>query len=153
MNPRLLVRVLGAIPVALIAVACSPGDPARAAGDVEAGTTAPLAFAGSTSQATAGDASAGKRALVIALGDYPDPNVNGYRRINSANDVPLIEAALRAQGFTAVRTLRREEGDRAGVLRALEELISASRSDDVVVVHYSGHGDQAPDDNGDEIDG
>jgi hypothetical protein len=111
--------------------------------------------AGELPQAQTFAQAAGKRALVIAIGDYPNPNVNGYRRINSANDVPLVQAALRAQGFAvpAIRTVTNAEADRAGILRALDQLVEASRPGDVVVVHYSGHGDQLTDDNGDEIDG
>ena len=45
------------------------------------------------------------------------------------------------------------DADRAGILAALDWLIEVSAADDVVVLHYSGHGDQLTDNDGDELDG
>jgi len=38
-----------------------------------------------------------KRALIIAIGDYPDSL--GWGKISSTNDVPLIKRALEGQDF------------------------------------------------------
>jgi len=149
----------------LFGLACTPQSDAEAPADrasaVEASANVQAAPSNSAARVAPGaqDEAAivepgnGKRALVIAIGDYPEPNVNGYRRINSANDVPLIESALRAQDFQAIRIVRNADADRAGILNAFEQLIASAQPNDVVVVHYSGHGDQLTDSSGDEIDG
>lgn len=94
-----------------------------------------------------------KLALIIAIGKYP--RASGYQKLSSANDVPLIRAALERQGFdsTGIRTLVDSQATRAGILQALDALVADARPGDVVVVHYSGHGHQMTDDNGDELDG
>jgi hypothetical protein len=94
-----------------------------------------------------------KLALIIAIAKYP--RASGYSKLHSNNDVPLIRAALVGQGFdsTAIRVLADSQATRAGILQALDSLIADSRPGDVVVVHYSGHGHQMTDDNGEEEDG
>ncbi len=94
-----------------------------------------------------------KLALIIAIARYP--RASGYSRLSSDNDVPLIRAALIRQGFdsAAIRVLADSQATRAGILRALDDLAAAARPGDVVVIHYSGHGHQITDDNGDELDG
>ncbi|MBK9693361.1 MAG: caspase family protein [Gemmatimonadetes bacterium] len=94
-----------------------------------------------------------KLALIIAIARYP--RASGYSRLSSDNDVPLIRAALLRQGFdsAAIRVLADTQATRAGILRALDDLAGAARPGDVVVIHYSGHGHQITDDNGDELDG
>jgi hypothetical protein len=95
-----------------------------------------------------------KRALIIAVGDY-DKDVTGWNEISSANDVPLIKGALLAQGFKqeSISILQDEEATAAGILSALDALENKVENGDVIVIHYSGHGQQITDDNGDEIDG
>ncbi len=94
-----------------------------------------------------------KLALIIAIARYP--RASGYTRLSSDNDVPLLRAALLRQGFdsSAMRVLADTQATRAGILQALDDLAAAARPGDVVVLHYSGHGHQITDDNGDELDG
>ena len=95
-----------------------------------------------------------KRALIIAVGDY-NYETTGWKPISSANDVPLIKGALKAQGFSEeqITTIKDEDATKAGILSALQNLLETTNTGDVVVIHYSGHGQQITDDNGDEIDG
>jgi hypothetical protein len=46
-----------------------------------------------------------------------------------------------------------QQATRDGILDALRKLVSESQPGDVVVIHYSGHGDRLTDDNADELDG
>lgn len=94
-----------------------------------------------------------KYGLIIAIGDYPTKT--GWSTISSVNDVPLIKQALLAQGFTEknISILSDAEATKVGIIKAIEELKSKIKAGDVVVIHYSGHGQQIFDDNGDEIDG
>ncbi|MEL6445952.1 MAG: caspase family protein [Bacteroidota bacterium] len=94
-----------------------------------------------------------KRALVVAVADYPD--ASGYSDLNADNDVPLIVQALAAQGFAEddLVVLQDAAATRDGILDALDALTAASAPGDVVVLHYSGHGVRISDDDGDELDG
>jgi hypothetical protein len=104
-----------------------------------------------------------KRALIIAIGEYAKKgefkhmNVEkGYwSNINSANDVPLIKGALNHHGFDNknIATLQDKKATKDGVLNAIDQLIQDAQRNDIVVFHYSGHGQQIFDDNLDEYDG
>jgi len=93
-----------------------------------------------------------KIALIIAVGDYPAST--GWSPISSANDVPLIQAALKHQGFKEehITTLLNAEATHDGIINALNTLSTQIEPGDIVVIHYSGHGQQIADDNGEEID-
>ncbi len=95
-----------------------------------------------------------KKALIIAIGDY-DFKTTHWAPISSANDVPIITSALIAQGFKMenISLLQDHEATKAGIQNVLVEFTSRIQSGDIVYVHYSGHGQQIQDDNGDEIDG
>ena len=99
------------------------------------------------------DAKGDKHALIIAVGDYQPET--GWKVISSKNDVPLIQGALVSQGFEEnhITVITDEQATKAGILNALDALLNTVNTGDVVVVHYSGHGQQITDDNGDEIDG
>lgn len=94
-----------------------------------------------------------KHALIIAIGDYPSKT--GWSAISSKSDVPLITNALLSQGFdeSNISTLIDAQATKKGILDALNALKSRIKKGDIVVVHYSGHGQQIFDDNGDEVDG
>jgi metacaspase-1 len=96
-----------------------------------------------------------KRALIIAIGEYPRPEVTGYRLLHSANDIPLIQGALERHGFrrTDIRLLQDSDAKRDGIFESLQTLRDQSRPGDYVVIHYSGHGHRLTDDSGDESDG
>ncbi|WP_338378610.1 caspase family protein [uncultured Flavobacterium sp.] len=97
--------------------------------------------------------SAEKYGLIIAIGDYPTKT--GWSSISSVNDVPLIKQALLSQGFPEknISVLIDAEATKEGIIKAIESLKSKLKAGDIVVIHYSGHGQQIFDDNGDEIDG
>ena len=94
-----------------------------------------------------------KKALIIAVGDYPDKS--GWNSISSLNDVPLIKDVLLQQKFLEkdIKVIQNKQANKAGIIAALRNLLDESKPNDVVVIHYSGHGQQIFDDNGDEADG
>lgn len=98
------------------------------------------------------NATAEKYGLIISVGDYPAKT--GWSTISSANDVPLIKTALLNQNFKAenITVLINAAATRQGILTAIETLKAKINPGDIVVIHYSGHGQQIFDDNGDEID-
>ena len=83
-----------------------------------------------------------KYALIIAVGNYPAKT--GWSSISSVNDVPLINNALLNQNFKAenITILKDEAATRAGILKAIDELQAKIQPGDIVVIHYSGHGQQ-----------
>ncbi len=95
---------------------------------------------------------ANKHALIIAIGDYPTKT--GWGTISSANDVTLIKQVLLEQDFMEenITILLNEQATYAGIIEALKRLQSKIVPGDIVVIHYSGHGQQIMDNNGEEID-
>ena len=92
-----------------------------------------------------------RRALLIGVSRYQNlPQLPGAR-----NDIALVQRVLQTKlGFapTDIRLLLDEDATRAGILQALYQLTEEARPQDFVYVHYSGHGSQAVDINGDERD-
>lgn len=93
-----------------------------------------------------------KYSLIIAVGDYP--NKTGWSSISSVNDVPLIKQSLLHQGFKEenITTVINEQATKKGILTAIYTVKAKLKKGDILVIHYSGHGQQIFDDNGDEID-
>ncbi len=99
-------------------------------------------------------ASAGKYALIIAIGNY-NQDLTGWYPISADHDVPLIQKTLIGMGFQEdnIIYLKDEQATKTGMMNAFNELLEKVSEGDEVVIHYSGHGHQIFDDNGDEIDG
>lgn len=100
------------------------------------------------------DAEPKKLALIVAVADYP--RRGGYPKLSSDNDIPLVRGAMVRHGFAEedISVLLDEQATRAGIFKAIEEhLLAAAEPGDVVFIHYSGHGHQITDQDGDEIDG
>lgn len=97
-----------------------------------------------------------KRALIVAIGNYPEPRKNKWPVINSVSDIPLIKNALiNNQQFSEnnIRVLVDSQATKQGIIDAMDKLYASANSGDVVVIHFSSHGQQLEDDNNDEIDG
>ena len=93
-----------------------------------------------------------KRALLIGINNYKAvPHLMG-----SLNDVAAIQQILITRwGFepSNIKTLTEQAATRAAILAALRELVHESGPNDTVFVHFSGHGSQVQDLDGDEDDG
>jgi len=95
-----------------------------------------------------------KHALLIGVGDYEAST--GWDKLSAVNDVELISNALINQGFLTnnIHTLLDKEVSKENVFQVIEnQLIAKVKEGDIVIFHYSGHGQQIQDDNGDELDG
>ncbi len=94
-----------------------------------------------------------KQALIIAIGNYPASS--GWPVISSNADQQLVRQALLRQGFadSKIQVLRDSMATKAGITAALEALVKRVQAGDIVVLHFSSHGEQVEDDNGDEADG
>ncbi len=94
-----------------------------------------------------------KYGLVIAVGDYPSEGL--WPDISSANDIPHVTSAFQVLGFSSdnITILTDKNATKEGILNAFHELAAKVGIGDIVFIHYSGHGQQIVDDDGDELDG
>jgi len=95
-----------------------------------------------------------KRALVITIGDYPNTK-DAWGDLHSANDAKLMEATLITAGFdkTNITHLQDKAATRKGIEKAFINFTSTCTQGDFIIIHFSGHGQQIEDLNGDEPDG
>jgi hypothetical protein len=93
-----------------------------------------------------------KRALLIGINRYAAvPGLKG-----AVNDVMTMkEVLIQRWGFDPARIalLIDEQATRDNMMAALENIVRDSDPQDTVYIHYSGHGSQVQDLNGDEEDG
>jgi len=92
-----------------------------------------------------------KKALLVGINRYPDPG-NGLK--GCVNDVHQMAETLKNRlGFPGDGNMRRLIDARAttkAILEGLAWLTAGASPGDSLVFHYSGHGSQVPDKNGDE---
>lgn len=105
-----------------------------------------------SAQLTGGDFGPGKkRALLIGINKYQAvPKLQG-----SLNDIETMRQVLITRwGFPEgnIRLLTDEQATREGMLTALNQFVHETGRNDTVYIHYSGHGSQVEDLNGDEPD-
>lgn len=90
-----------------------------------------------------------KKALVVAVNDYPGTGSDLQGCINDALDGL---AALKAKGF-ACSSISNVNATRANIIASLKSLITCARAGDSLVFYYSAHGSQVRDSSADEPDG
>ncbi len=96
----------------------------------------------------------GKHALLIGIQDYKNTNLQSLK--GPANDIKLTQGVLRERfefqdkDFTI---LLDAQATHTGIKKAFTALVKRIKSDDFVYIHYSGHGSQTTDLNGDERSG
>lgn len=86
-----------------------------------------------------------KLALIVAVGDYPPSSK--IKPIASVNDIKYIKVALLKNGFTEknIDTLINSQATKAGILKSLDQLDEKAKKNDIVVIHFSCHGQQIRD--------
>jgi len=94
-----------------------------------------------------------RRALLIGIGQYKSDRLGAL--YGATNDIDVLSRVL-AQHYGFKREnmvfLRDEKATRAAILRELERLVKVTGKNDVVYVHFSGHGSFRNDEDGDEGD-
>lgn len=96
---------------------------------------------------------ANKYALIVAIGDYPESG--GWGKISGNKDVPYVQNVLKRQQFESqnIVVLVDSMATRKNIEAQLSQLINKTKPGDIVLIHFSCHGEQIEDDNGDEVDG
>ena len=91
-----------------------------------------------------------KHAMIIAISDYPASS--GFRRIDADNDLKIIMKLLKYQGFTDTIVLNNRQASKKDFINSFEKLRSGVKPGDIVYIHFSTHGQQLEDLDGDETD-
>ncbi len=92
-------------------------------------------------------------ALVIGIGNYPDVDY-GWPTIHGNNDISIVCEMLGVNGFPKenITTLCDSQATYDAILSAFKDLKTKLNKDDVVYIHFSGHGQRITDLDGDEFD-
>lgn len=90
-----------------------------------------------------------KYALLIGVSNYPqnESKKQFWGNLSSDKDLELLKKNLPKQGFTPehIFTLENENVTPKGVAKAVEKLCEQLSNDDIVILHFSGHGQQITD--------
>lgn len=90
-----------------------------------------------------------RHALLVGISKYSKNS--GWQDIHGANDIKLIKQILPPD--TKIVELTDANATYSNILHKLEQIIEKVRKDDIVYIHFSGHGQPFEDMNGDEEDG
>lgn len=93
-----------------------------------------------------------KYALVVGIGEYA--NNSGWNKINGDNDIKIVYDVLIKTGFEPgnIITLKNSEAIKSNIISSIKKITTKAQIGDCVFIHFSGHGQQATDLNGDEND-
>lgn len=93
-----------------------------------------------------------KRALIIGIGAYPPES--GWSTIHGDNDVPIIADALSRRGFSQdhIVKLVNDQATKKNILKQFNLLTHKAQINDIIYIHFSTHGQQVLDIDGDEQD-
>ena len=89
-------------------------------------------------------------ALVIGIGHYPQES--GWQTIHGDIDADSISVMLWNAGYDNVNILKNSAATKSAIVQAFRLLARQASVGDIVYVHFSGHGQQMIDLNGDEPD-
>jgi uncharacterized caspase-like protein len=98
-------------------------------------------------------AQAEKWALLVGVNEYMNSHFTSLR--GCENDVAMVEDLLATRynfDRTHMRVLLSRQATKQAIVNGIRWLIQNVEPGDVAVFHFSGHGSQAPDQNGDEAD-
>ena len=90
-----------------------------------------------------------KRALVIGIGKQED---SAWNKINGDKDVPYVLEILNNANYEQIITCVNDEATKTGIVSAFQTLTQSCQPNDLVYIHYSGHGQQMRDIGNDESD-
>lgn len=94
-----------------------------------------------------------KRALLIGVNKYKIPGADLRGCVNDVNNMKGALVDLFGFKPAAITVLTDYDATKSAMMAGITKIIKESKPGDVAVIHYSGHGSNVPDDNGDEADG
>jgi len=99
-----------------------------------------------------------RKLLTVGINDYAPVGAGGPDLHGCVADSWDVARTLVGMGFipanaTSLQILTNAQASKAKIQAGLNWLLKGARAGDLLVFHYSGHGSQVPDTNGDEPDG
>jgi hypothetical protein len=93
-----------------------------------------------------------KRAVLIGINKYQVPGSDLRGCVNDVNN--LQKVLTRYYGFAGkdITVLTDLKATKKAMEAAIQKLVTGAKKGDVLLLHYSGHGSNVPDDDGDEAD-
>jgi hypothetical protein len=93
-----------------------------------------------------------KRAVLIGINKYQVPGADLQGCVNDVKNLKGVLTTYYGFADKDIATLTDAQATKKGMERAIKKLITKAKKGDVLLLHYSGHGSNVPDDNGDESD-
>jgi hypothetical protein len=93
-----------------------------------------------------------KKALLVGINKYRIPGADLRGCVNDVNNIQNV--LMEFFGFAAkdIAVLTDFAATKKAIQAGIKKLIAGGKKGDVLLLHYSGHGSNVPDDNGDEAD-
>lgn len=93
-----------------------------------------------------------KRALLIGINKYKIPGADLRGCVNDVKNMSAVLKEFYGFGAADIKTLLDYQATKKNMQAGIKALITGAAKGDTLVLHYSGHGANVPDDNGDEAD-
>jgi metacaspase-1 len=93
-----------------------------------------------------------KKALLVGINDYPGVYNDLMGCVNDVHNMQNLLVSLFGFAPADISVITDREATTANILNGLNALVSGAKPGDLLVFHYSGHGSQVTDTNGDETD-
>jgi len=93
-----------------------------------------------------------KKALLVGINNYPGTSNDLMGCVNDVQNMQNLLASMFGFATQDITMLADRETTTANILKGLEALVAGARPGDLLVFHYSGHGSQVADPEGDEPD-
>ena len=94
-----------------------------------------------------------RMALLVGINDYPGSQNDLHGCVNDITNVYDVLVKYFSFQPAAIVLLTDSRARKSAIMSALKTLLAAGKDGDSLVFHYSGHGSQVPDVEGDETDG
>ena len=93
-----------------------------------------------------------KKALLVGINNYPGTANDLMGCVNDVQNMQNLLISMFGFATQNITMLTDREATTANILKGLEALVAGARPGDLLVFHYSGHGSQVADPEGDEPD-
>jgi metacaspase-1 len=93
-----------------------------------------------------------KRAVLIGVNKYQIPGADLRGCVNDVKNVQAVLTQLYGFATDDITVLTDFAATKKNMEAAIRKLVRSGRKGDVLLLHYSGHGSNVPDNNGDEAD-
>ncbi|MET0517066.1 MAG: caspase family protein [Nitrospiraceae bacterium] len=93
-----------------------------------------------------------KRAVLIGINRYQVPGSDLRGCVNDVNNLQKVLTQYHGFAGKDITVLTDLKATKKAMEAAIQKLVAGTKKGDVLLLHYSGHGSNVPDDDGDEAD-